>query len=102
MELLWDLAASDALSEPLKARALDRLRHRLAGGVLSIVVTEQRAQLLNRRIAEARLAKLVADAIAAPPPRRPAREPTKGSIERRLAAKRRTGEIKRARRRPAD
>jgi len=102
VELLWDLAATDALPGPLKARAVDRLGSRLVNGVLSVVVTEERAQLRNRHIAEARLARLVADAIAPPPPRRHATKPTKGSVERRLAAKRRTSEIKRDRRRPAD
>src|ERR1044071_6347546 len=45
VELLWDLAGSDALPPPLKARALDRLAGRLVDGVLSVVVTEERAQL---------------------------------------------------------
>ena len=87
---------------PLKARATDRLSGRLIDGVLSIVVSEERAQLRNRAIAEARLAKLVADAIAPPPARRHPTRPTKGSVERRLNSKRRTSQIKQARRRPID
>ena len=102
VELLWDLANTQALPAPLRARALDRLAGRLVDGVLSVVVTEERAQLRNRQIAERRLAALVAEAIAAPPPRRRPTRPTKGSVERRLATKRRTGEIKRDRRRPVD
>jgi len=102
VELLWDLAASDALPPPLKARAIDRLSGRLIDGVVSVVVTEERAQYRNRRIAEARLAMLVADAIAPPAPRRHATRPTKASNERRLASKRRTSEIKRDRRPPRD
>jgi ribosome-associated protein len=102
VELLWDLAASDALPDPLKTRAIERLAGRLTDGVLSVVVTEERAQYRNRRIAEARLATLVADAIAPPPPRRHPTRPTKASIERRLASKRRTSEVKRDRRPPPD
>jgi ribosome-associated protein len=102
VELLWDLEASDALPPPLKARAVERLTGRLTDGVLSVVVTEERAQYRNRRIAEARLSTLVADAIAPPPPRRRATRPTKASIERRLASKRRTSELKRDRRPPPD
>ena len=102
VEVLWDLAASEALPAPLKARATDRLSGRLIDGVLSIVVSEERAQLRNRAIAEARLAKLVADAIAPPPARRHPTRPTKGSVERRLNSKRRTSQIKQARRRPID
>jgi ribosome-associated protein len=102
VELLWDLGASDVLPPPLKARATDRLSGRMVDGVLSVVVSEERAQLRNRAIAEARLAKLVADAIAPPPARRHPTRPTKGSIERRLDGKRRTSQIKQARRRPLD
>src|SRR5215470_11280763 len=95
VELLWDLAGTEALPPPLKARAAERLAGRLVDGVLSIVVSEERAQLRNRQIAERRLAALVAEAIAPPPPRRRPTRPTKGSVERRLATKRRTSEIKR-------
>jgi ribosome-associated protein len=102
VELLWDLASSDVLPDPLKHRAIDRLGGRLVDGVLSVVVSEERAQLRNRAIAEARLAKLVADAIEPPPARRHATRPTKGSVERRLDRKRRTSQIKQGRRRPID
>jgi ribosome-associated protein len=102
VELRWDVTATSALSEPLKVRALERLSPRLIDGVLSIVVSEERAQLQNRQIAERRLAVLVADAIAPPPARRRPTRPTKGSVERRIASKRRTGEIKKNRQRPVD
>jgi ribosome-associated protein len=102
VELRWDVAGTSALSDFIKARALERLSSRLVGGVLSIVVSEERAQLQNRQIAERRLASLVAEAIAPPPARRRATKPTKGSVERRIASKRRTGEIKKNRQRPID
>jgi ribosome-associated protein len=100
VELRWDLAASAALPEPLKARALDRLAGRLVDGVLSIVVSEQRAQLQNRAIAERRLAALIAEAIGPPPARRHPTRPSKGAVQRRIDAKRRTSQIKTLRRRP--
>lgn len=102
VELRWDVAATSALPEPLRVRALERLAHRLIDGVLSIVVSEERAQLQNRQIAERRLAAIVAEAIAPPPARRHPTRPTKGSVERRIASKRRTSEIKRNRQRPDD
>jgi ribosome-associated protein len=102
VELRWALAASDALPDPLKARAIERLGGRLTDGVLSVVVSEQRAQLQNRQIAERRLAAIVADAIAPPPARRRPTKPTKGSIQRRLDAKRRTSIVKNNRQRPID
>jgi ribosome-associated protein len=102
VELRWDLVASDVLNEALKARAVERLGGRLIDGVLSVVVSEERAQLQNRQIAERRLAALVAQAIAPPPARRHATKPSKGSVERRLDSKRRAAQIKRNRQRPDD
>src|SRR5215470_16709115 len=80
VELLWDLGSSTALPEPLKARARERLSGRLVDGVLSIVVSEQRAQLQNRAIAERRLVALVAEAIAPPPARRHPTKPSKAAM----------------------
>ena len=102
VELSFDLAATTALPEHLKHRALARLAPRLTGGVLTVTASEHRSQLRNRRAAAARLAKLLADAIAPPaPPRRPTR-PSRGAVERRLAAKRRRSLRMRERRPPAD
>ena len=105
VELRWDLAASDALSSHLKERALERnLAGRLIDGAISVVVSEERARSRrqNRQIAERRLASLVAEAIAPPPARRHPTRPSKGSIERRIGAKKRTSQIKKYRQRPED
>jgi ribosome-associated protein len=102
VELSWDLGASDALPEPLKARALQRLANRLVDGVLTVAASEHRAQLRNRAAAETRLAALVREAIAAPPKTRRATRPTRGSVERRIAAKKRRSDIKQNRRRDVD
>jgi ribosome-associated protein len=102
VELRWDLGASSALPEPLRVRATERLANRLIDGVLSVVVSEERAQLQNRNIAERRLAALISDAIAPPPARRHPTKPSKGAVERRITSKRRTSDIKRNRRPPTD
>lgn len=100
VELSFDLAATSALPEPLRARALARLAPRLVDGVLTVVASEHRSQLQNRRAAADRLAALLADAIAPPAsPRRPTR-PSRGSVQRRLDAKRRRSQTKRDRRTP--
>jgi len=102
VELVFDLAATTSLPEPLRVRALRRLAGRLAGGVLVVTASEHRSQLRNRQAAEERLAALLAEAIAPPaPPRRPSR-PTRGSREARLDAKRRRSMIKKHRRPPTD
>jgi ribosome-associated protein len=98
VELRWDLSASTALPLPLKERARERLASRLIDGVLTVTASEHRAQLQNRRAAEARMAALVAEAIAAPPARRRPTRPSRGAVQARLEAKRRRGAIKRGRR----
>lgn len=98
VELLFDLARSSALAEPLRTRALNRLGPRLTDGVLSIVVDSQRSQLQNRQEAERRLATVLSAAIAPPAPPRRRTRPTRSSVERRLAEKRRRGQTKRMRR----
>jgi ribosome-associated protein len=98
VELSWDLEASGALGPVLKDRARERLGNRLVDGVLTIAASEHRAQLRNREAALERLADLVARAIAPPPPPRRATKPSRGAKERRIAAKKRRGEVKRLRR----
>ncbi len=89
MELRWNLAATTALPEPLKQRALRRLAGRLVDGAVVITAAEHRNQLRNRRAAEARLVALVSAAIAPErAPRRPTR-PNRAAVEARLEAKRR-------------
>ena len=97
-ELSFDLLASPSIPPSLKARALERLAGRLVGGVITVAASEHRSQLRNREAAEMRLGDLIAQATASPPrDRRPTR-PSRRSIERRIAAKKRRGNTKRTRR----
>jgi plasmid stabilization system protein ParE len=72
---------------------------RLAGrrwtkeGAVVIQVSEERSQARNREIARERLAELIRRATVAPKKRRPTK-PTKGSVERRIKAKKVRGEVK--------
>ena len=98
VELSFDVEHSSALPEWARARAAERLSGRLAGGVLTVAVSEQRSQLANRQAARARLTGLIRDAIAPPQrPRIPTR-PGRAANERRLEAKRNRAAIKRTRR----
>src|SRR5260370_37630454 len=95
VELSFDVEHSSALPEWARARAVERLAGRLAGGVLTVAASEQRSQLANRQAARARTAAL--RRAAASPPQR-ARDPTRpgrGANERRLAANRHRSPIKR-------
>jgi ribosome-associated protein len=98
VELVFDVAGSPSLAPDLRARAVARLGPRLSGGVLSVTASEHRSQLRNREEAERRLAAILSEAIAPPPrPRRPTK-PTRGSVNRRIAVKKRRSEVKRLRR----
>jgi len=101
VELSYDLATSAALGPTLKERAMRRLAGRLADGVLTVSASEHRSQWRNRRSAELRLAQILDQAIAPPPRSRRPTKPSRASVERRLAAKRRRGETKRLRGRRA-
>jgi ribosome-associated protein len=100
VELTWDLERSSVLTA--RQRALARRRLALVDGTLTVTASERRSQLRNRETAIARLAEVVAAAIEPPPPPRRATKPTKASSERRLDAKRRRGDTKRLRQRPAE
>ncbi len=102
VELTLDVAGSRSLPEARRARVLQRLSGRLVEGRLTVVASEHRSQLANRRAARERMAQLLREALAPPPPRRRATRRTRGSTERRLAAKKRRSEIKRGRARPTD
>ena len=102
VELSWDVAGTEMLPTALKQRAVERLGNRLVNGVLTVTASEHRSQLRNREAAAARLAGLVAGAIAAPPRARRATRPSRGSVERRIADKKRRGAIKRNRRAEPD
>ena len=94
VELRFEAARSPHLPEPVKRR-LERLAGRrwTKDGALVIQVEETRSQAQNREIARERLAELIRAALVAPKPRRPTR-PTKGSVERRIKAKKVRGEVK--------
>jgi ribosome-associated protein len=98
VELSFDIARSPSLPERERNRALSRLETRLADGVLTVAAETERSQLMNRDAARARLAAVIKEAIAPPPPPRVPTKPTRGARERRLADKRRRGQTKRDRR----
>jgi ribosome-associated protein len=96
VEAVFDVQASQALSEGQKARIAARLGPRVTASA-----QDTRSQLRNRELALERLAQRLSHALEVRRPRTPTR-PTTGSKRRRLDAKRRRGETKRGRKRPAD
>jgi ribosome-associated protein len=97
VELRFDVAASRALPDAVRARLLTRRDRRLTDeGVLVIQANRFRDQARNREDARARLAELVRAATRVPK-RRIATRPTLASKERRIEAKKTRSAIKRTR-----
>jgi ribosome-associated protein len=102
VELGLDVARTSALGPIQRARVLERLSRRLVDGVLTVRASEHRSQLRNREAALERMAKILAGALAPPPPRRRPTKPRRGAVERRLADKKRRSRTKRLRRSDED
>jgi ribosome-associated protein len=94
VELRFEAARSPHLTASVKRRL-----ERIAGqkwtkeGAVVIFVQDTRSQARNREIARERLVEMIRAALVAPKPRRPTR-PTKGSVERRIKAKKVRSEVK--------
>jgi ribosome-associated protein len=96
VEAIFDVAASEALSDSQKRRVIARL-----GPVVTAVAQDERSQLRNRELALQRLRARLAAALDVPRPRRPTR-PTRASVKRRTEDKQRQAKRKRERRRPSE
>lgn len=102
VELELDVEAFVGFTDTQRRRVLRALDPRLVGGRLLVVAaSEHRQQRRNRVAARERMADLLREAMAPPPAPRRATRPTRGSKERRLSAKKRRGETKAGRSRPA-
>ncbi|MEK6251516.1 MAG: alternative ribosome rescue aminoacyl-tRNA hydrolase ArfB [Actinomycetota bacterium] len=96
VEAVFNVEASSALTDAQRQRLLGRL-----GPRVSAVAQDARGQARNRELALQRLAAKLAEGLREPKQRRPTR-PSRAAKERRLEQKRRAGERKRTRRRPAN
>jgi len=96
VEALFDVDASETLSEGQKAR----LRRRV-GPVVRAVAQDERSQSRNRELALERLAGAIRAGLHVERKRRPTK-PTAAARERRLEQKKRRGRAKRLRQPPAD
>ena len=94
VEAVFDVEASQALSESQRRRLLARL-----GSRVTAVAQDARGQARNRELALRRLSEKLSEGLREPKKRRATR-PSRGAKQRRLDQKRRTGERKRTRRRP--
>ncbi|HET9499568.1 MAG TPA: alternative ribosome rescue aminoacyl-tRNA hydrolase ArfB [Marmoricola sp.] len=98
VELLLDVAASAALTEAQRRRAV----RSLGTERISVVASEHRSQHRNRTAARERLVERLRAALAPPPPARVPTKPSKASQRRRVDAKKRRGQVKSLRGRVRD
>ncbi len=99
VQLRFDVAHSPSLPDEVRTRLLTLARSRITeDGVLIITARQFRTQVQNRRAALNLLTDLIRQATQRPKPHLKTK-PTLASKQRRLEAKRRQSEIKRARRR---
>jgi ribosome-associated protein len=94
VEAIYDVEASEALTEAERARVIDSL-----GTVVRAIAQDERSQLRNRELATERVLEQVRKA-AKPRRKRTATKPTAASRERRLEDKRRRADAKRLRQEP--
>ncbi|MDF1610473.1 alternative ribosome rescue aminoacyl-tRNA hydrolase ArfB [Hoeflea sp. YIM 152468] len=98
VQLRFDIRNSPSLADRVKENAIKLGGSRVSkDGVIIIEAGRFRTQERNRADARARLVELIDQASAPPPPPRRKTRPTRGSVERRLAAKTGRGMIKKAR-----
>jgi ribosome-associated protein len=94
VEAVFDVEASEALTDGQKRRVMARL-----GPRVTAVAQDARSQARNRELALERLQRRLIGALTVQKPRRPTK-PTQAAMRRRLESKRRQAERKRARGRP--
>jgi ribosome-associated protein len=96
IEAIFDVEASEALSEQQRAQ----LRRKL-GERVTAVAQDARSQARNRELALERLREKITEGLRRPKPRRPTK-PSRAARERRLDQKRRTSQRKARRKPPSD
>lgn len=102
VELVLDLAGTDALSDAQRTRAERSLAGQLVAGTVVVVASEHRSQHRNRMAARERLAAILREALAPPPPGRRPTRPSRGSQRRRVEEKKQRGQTKALRGRVRD
>jgi ribosome-associated protein len=101
VELGFDLEGTSAIGPFQKQRLLERLGSRCVAGCLRVAVCEHRSQYQNRQLALARLGDLLREGLKPPPKLRKPTKPTRGSVKRRVDAKKQRSQVKQDRQRRA-
>ena len=98
--LTFDFSSTQAFAEEELARLQAKLANKLSSENLLILnCDEDRSQRKNKEIVTKRFLELIKKALVIPKKRKPTRIP-RSVIEKRIKAKKATGEIKQSRRKP--
>ena len=98
IELTWDVGGSPSLDDAQRGRILEKLANRIDDrAVLRLTSSGSRSQHQNREDVTERFARLIAQALHVPKPRKKTR-PSKASKEARLQSKKRRSQTKKQRR----
>lgn len=97
VEIRFNVTDSPNLTDAEKNLILGRLKNRISlSGTLIVRSQSERNQFRNRESAMSKLFLLLSEALSEDPERIPT-GPTRGSVEKRLSAKRKRGDIKKDR-----
>jgi ribosome-associated protein len=100
--LRWDIVATPSLPDDVKARLRTQQANRITTeGVLVLMSQQYRDQERNRQDCLEKLRAMILQA-AAPPKKRRATRPTRGSKQRRIEGKKRRARVKAGRRQWSD
>ncbi len=100
VQLSFNLAASQGLSDDEKKRLTEKLKTKITSDLVVIIqCDEERSQFKNKEIAIKRLVKLLQEALVQPKKRKPTKIP-RAVIEKRIKEKRTISTIKQNRKRP--
>jgi ribosome-associated protein len=98
VELLWDVAKSNAINDEQRALITQKLRKRIGeDGVLRLTSAASRSQHQNKEDVTTRFARILADALRVPKRRKKTKVP-RAAKEARLKAKKNRSRVKEQRR----
>ncbi len=101
IHLRFDFENCDALSDKIRSRLRELDDHRVTNRGIVIKAQEHRTQVRNREAAIARLQSLIESVLTEPAKRIPTK-PSRAVKKRRIADKRRKGQLKQSRNRVSD
>ncbi len=102
VEVLWNVAGSESLSDAQRERLLAKLSSRIdVRGMLRVASTDSRSQFQNRETAVDRINEIVRRALRVPKPRKKTRPPRR-AVENRLAEKKKRAKKKEDRKKVDD